>query len=105
MLMLRGVRALVAHVAAPRTTTLYSTQLLQVRWARCFATTVVHHTKESGAPVQATKPQDTVFAKIVAGDIPCSKVYEDEHALAFHDLQPVAPVHVLVIPKVCMGSS
>lgn len=41
----------------------------------------------------------TVFDKIRAGTIPTKFVYEDEHVLAFHDIQPVAPVHVLVIPK------
>ncbi len=40
-----------------------------------------------------------VFAKILRGEIPCNKVYEDEFALAFHDINPMAPVHVLVIPK------
>lgn len=40
-----------------------------------------------------------VFARILRGEIPCTKVYEDEHALAFRDLHPQAPVHVLVIPK------
>lgn len=40
-----------------------------------------------------------VFAKILRGEIPCKKVYEDEFALAFHDINPLAPVHVLVIPK------
>jgi diadenosine tetraphosphate (Ap4A) HIT family hydrolase len=40
-----------------------------------------------------------IFARILRGEIPCNKVYEDEHALAFHDIQPQAPVHVLVIPK------
>lgn len=40
-----------------------------------------------------------VFAKILRGEIPCNKVYEDDHALAFHDIAPQAPVHVLVIPK------
>ena len=43
--------------------------------------------------------KDNIFAKILRGDIPCSKVYEDEHALAFHDINPQAPTHVLVIPK------
>ena len=42
---------------------------------------------------------NNVFAKILRGEIPCNKVYEDEHALAFHDIAPQAPVHVLVIPK------
>src|SRR3546814_1381443 len=40
-----------------------------------------------------------VFAKILRGEIPCNKIYEDEHVLAFHDIQPQARVHVLVIPK------
>lgn len=42
---------------------------------------------------------NNIFAKILCGEIPCNKVYEDEHALAFHDINPQAPVHVLVIPK------
>jgi histidine triad (HIT) family protein len=40
-----------------------------------------------------------IFAKILRGEIPCNKVYEDEFALAFHDIAPAAPVHILVIPK------
>ena len=40
-----------------------------------------------------------VFARILRGEIPCQKVYEDQWALAFHDINPLAPVHVLVIPK------
>jgi histidine triad (HIT) family protein len=40
-----------------------------------------------------------IFARILRGEIPCKKLYEDEHALAFHDISPQAPVHVLVIPK------
>ncbi len=43
--------------------------------------------------------ENNVFAKILRGEIPCKKVYEDEYALAFHDINPLAPVHVLVIPK------
>lgn len=42
---------------------------------------------------------DNIFAKILRGEIPCNKVHETDHALAFHDIQPQAPVHVLVIPK------
>lgn len=51
--------------------------------------------------IDPTLPYDpqNVFAKILRGEIPCSRVYEDEHALAFHDIAPQAPVHVLVIPK------
>lgn len=42
---------------------------------------------------------DNIFAKILRGEIPCNKVFENEHALAFHDINPLTPVHVLVIPK------
>ncbi|PKU23490.1 histidine triad nucleotide-binding protein [Telmatospirillum siberiense] len=42
---------------------------------------------------------NNVFARILRGEIPCKKVYEDDFALAFHDIAPQAPVHVLVIPK------
>ena len=42
---------------------------------------------------------NNVFAKILRGEIPCKKVFENESALAFHDIAPQAPVHVLVIPK------
>lgn len=42
---------------------------------------------------------NNVFAKILRGELPCNKVYEDDHVLAFHDINPLAPVHVLVIPK------
>ena len=52
-------------------------------------------------PIDATEPYDesNIFARILRGELPCRKVYEDEHALAFHDIHPLAPVHVLVIPK------
>ncbi len=43
----------------------------------------------------------TIFEKIVAGEIPCNKVYENENFLAFHDINPKAPIHVLAIPKKC----
>ncbi|MCG3196175.1 MAG: histidine triad nucleotide-binding protein [Candidatus Omnitrophica bacterium] len=42
---------------------------------------------------------ETLFSRIIRGEIPCDKVYEDERALAFRDINPQAPVHVLVIPK------
>ena len=44
-------------------------------------------------------PPTTIFSRILAGEIPCNKVFEDELCLAFHDVSPVAPVHILVIPK------
>ena len=43
--------------------------------------------------------RNNIFARILRGELPCKKVYEDDHALAFHDINPQAPVHVLVIPK------
>ena len=51
--------------------------------------------------VDATQPYDdkNIFAKILRGEIPNKTVYEDEFALAFHDINPQAPVHILVIPK------
>ncbi len=42
---------------------------------------------------------NNVFARILRGELPCKKVYEDEHVLAFHDIRPQTPVHILVIPK------
>ena len=52
-------------------------------------------------PVDATLPYDdeNVFAKILRGEIPCRKVFENEWALAFHDINPQTPTHLLVIPK------
>lgn len=52
-------------------------------------------------PVDATLPYDdkNIFAKILRGEIPCKKVFEDDFALAFHDINPQAPTHILVIPK------
>lgn len=52
-------------------------------------------------PIDPRLPYDdnNVFAKIMRGEIPSKKVYEDDHVYAFHDINPQAPVHVLVIPK------
>jgi histidine triad (HIT) family protein len=43
--------------------------------------------------------RNNIFARIVRGEIPCKKVHEDEHTLAFYDINPQTPTHVLVIPK------
>ena len=43
--------------------------------------------------------RNNVFARILRGEVPCRKVYEDEHVLAFHDIRPQAPTHIVVIPK------
>ena len=52
-------------------------------------------------PIDATAPYDdaNIFARILRGEIPNQTVYEDEWALAFHDINPQAPIHILVIPK------
>ena len=52
-------------------------------------------------PIDATQPYDdsNIFARILRGEIPSKKVYEDDHVLAFHDINPLAPTHILVIPK------
>jgi len=52
-------------------------------------------------PIDPAAPYDpaNIFARILRGEIPCNRVYEDDHALAFHDINPQAPVHILVIPK------
>ena len=47
---------------------------------------------------------DCIFCKIAAGEIPSTKVYEDEQILAFRDIAPMAPTHILVIPKAHIGS-
>ncbi len=46
-----------------------------------------------------TYDDTNIFAKILRGEVPCKKVFEDDSALAFHDISPQAPVHILVIPK------
>ena len=43
--------------------------------------------------------ENNIFAKIIRGEIPCNKVYEDDHVLAFRDIQPQKAVHILVVPK------
>ena len=52
-------------------------------------------------PIDATRPYDesNIFARILRGEIPAKRVHEDEYALAFHDINPQAPTHILVIPK------
>lgn len=52
-------------------------------------------------PIDPTQPYDdgNIFARILRGELPSSKVYEDEQVLAFNDINPLAPTHILVIPK------
>lgn len=47
---------------------------------------------------------DCIFCKIINGDIPSDKVYEDENLFAFRDIHPLAPVHVLIVPKIHISS-
>jgi len=46
-----------------------------------------------------TYDRNNTFARILRGEIPCNKIYEDAHVLAFHDISPQSPTHILVIPK------
>ena len=48
---------------------------------------------------------DCIFCKIIAGDIPSTKVYEDDYVFAFKDINPMAPVHILVVPKEHIASA
>ncbi len=50
-------------------------------------------------PVENNYDETNIFAKILRGEIPFQKIYENEYALAFHDVYPKAPIHALVIPK------
>ena len=52
-------------------------------------------------PIDSSLPYDdaNIFARILRGDLPCKTVLETEHSLAFHDISPLAPIHVLVIPR------
>ena len=57
---------------------------------------------DSAAPGSAPDPAEansTIFGRILRGEIPCDQVYADEHCLAFRDVHPQAPVHILVIPR------
>src|SRR3546814_40761 len=59
------------------------------------------HATEDIMPIDATRPYDdeNIFARILRGEIPSKTVYEDDHVLAFRDINPLAPTHILVIPK------
>lgn len=52
----------------------------------------------------STPQKDCIFCRIIAGEIPSEKIYEDKHCLAFKDIKPIAPTHVLVVPKAHHGS-
>ena len=52
-------------------------------------------------PIDHSQPYDqaNIFARILRGELPCKRVLETEHSLAFHDINPLSPIHVLVVPK------
>jgi histidine triad (HIT) family protein len=52
-------------------------------------------------PIDASLPYDNnnILARILRGELPCDKVHESDHSLAIHDINPLAPIHVLVLPK------
>lgn len=52
----------------------------------------------------STHNNDCIFCKILKGDIPANKIYEDEHFIAFHDIKPMAKVHFLIVPKLHVES-
>jgi histidine triad (HIT) family protein len=63
----------------------------------------VHDRTQPSDPQQPQGPDDTIFGRILRGEIPCDQVYADEHCLAFRDVAPQAPVHVLVIPRAAIA--
>lgn len=65
--------------------------------SRCTACQGVMMTGEKSVP--RLLDEECIFCKIIAGEIPCSRVYEDEHILAFLDVNPIARGHTLVVPK------
>jgi histidine triad (HIT) family protein len=66
-------------------------------FSACSAFSAVQ--SNGGKPEKEESMSDCIFCKIVAGQIPCTKVYEDEAVLAFMDINPIAPGHTLVVPK------
>lgn len=85
------------HAVASRFVTLGTTCAWRVP-SLTFSTMASEEAKAAAAEAPA-KDELTIFDKMVTGDIPCTKVYEDEQALAFRDIAPVTPTHILVIPK------
>ncbi len=57
------------------------------------------NSSSKGITVKPSYDDDNIFARILRGELPCQKIYEDEFALAFYDINPQAPVHILIIPK------
>src|ERR1700720_727918 len=67
---------------------------------RCRSTSCAN--RSAPRPVDGesmTYDRNNIFARILRGQIPCTKVYEDEHVLAFRDIEPQAPSHVVLVPK------
>lgn len=59
----------------------------------------LHSARQEGTENPMTYDNNNIFAKILRGEIPCQKVFENDHVLAFRDIRPQAPAHVLVLPK------
>ena len=57
------------------------------------------NSSSKGITVKPSYDDDNIFARILRGELPCQKIYEDEFALAFYDINPQAPLHILIIPK------
>lgn len=74
-------------------------KFLQLNQSFIFSFTNKKSFSSSGFLLQRTMSNPTIFDKIVAGIIPSTKVYEDDVVYAFRDINPVAPVHILVVPK------
>jgi histidine triad (HIT) family protein len=66
-------------------------------WFRRPFSVIAKKINEGG--IMTSYDNSNIFARILRGEIPCGKVYEDDHVLAFRDIYPKAPVHILVIPK------
>jgi histidine triad (HIT) family protein len=60
---------------------------------------VIDHSRDEGGGAGRSRDPDCLFCKIVAGDIPSSRLYEDDDVVAFEDIHPQAPFHALIIPK------
>ncbi len=57
------------------------------------------NSSSKGIPVKPSYDDDNIFARILRGELPSQKIYEDEFTLAFYDINPQAPLHILIIPK------
>ena len=87
------------HYACPLDATTISFAFESRRLILSLRPHTLRHEQETGVAPPGDPSGDTIFGKIIRGEIPCDKVFEDEKCLAFRDISPVAPTHILVIPK------